>query len=363
MNMDLKKHAGILIVIAYSILGILGVYFLLGKIIPFLMPFMFALILAFLINPVVNRLEKRMRIPRKISSAAVILLAAALLVALAASVAVRLYGVAEGLVSELIGNDGNFEGLRIISQEINRIFGAHIDLAESFKNLIAPVAQAIVGLIRPIATGAPQFFVSVIVFILATHFFVSDKDKIISFFNRRTGGKVSLYTERITSISKDSLKKYIRAQAILMTVTFTELIIGFTILKLTGILSLKYLFAVCFAIAIFDALPIFGTGGIMVPWAVYAVVTGDFLLAACLLAIYGICLVVRQLIEPKVLGESLGIHPLLTLLAMFVGLRSIGVAGLVFFPLAMVLAIQLVKMGIFGKQPQNEDSAKETDKI
>ena len=362
MNFDLQKHARILIIIAYCLLGAAGAYFLLGKIIPFLMPFMFALLCAFFISPVVNRMEKRLRIPRKLSSVVVILLVAGLLVALLAAVAVKAYNAAEELVYGMIGNGAEFEGLRIISDEFNRIFGAHIDLAESFKNLIAPAAQALVGLIKPIATGAPQFFVSVIVFILATHFFVSDRERIFEFFDKWTKGSFTRFVGRIENISKDSIVRYIRAQAILMTVTFVELLIGFTVLRVFGVLNLSYTFGVCFGIALLDALPIFGTGGVMVPWAVYAVISGDFVLAACLLAIYAVCFTVRQLLEPKVLGESLGIHPLITLLAMFVGLRSIGIPGLIFFPLAIVLCIQLVKIGVFGDSAENTEIQKKSDK-
>ena len=346
MNFDIEKHKMILIILFYISFGAAVVYFAFGKLMPFLMPFVLALLFAFLINPIVNTLQDRLRLPRNIASMAVIIIITAILAALAVAAAAKTYEFLENVVYRTLYS-GNFEGLKIISEELNKLLGAEIDLAGNFKNLIAPAASGLISVLKPIATGAPGVFVSVVVFILATHFMVTDKDKIIDFFNKITGNKFEGGRAGFRKISKDSVLRYIKAQLIIMAVTMLELTVGFTIMRATGILKAKYFFLIAAGTALLDALPVFGTGFVLIPWAIYKVITGNFALAAALFCMYIVCLVVRQMIEPKIVGESLGIHPLLTLLAMFVGLRAIGIAGMVLFPIAMVFVVQLYKMGTF----------------
>ena len=235
----------------------------------------------------------------------------------------------------------------LLFDKIYELFGAKIDLVENFKNLISPAVSGLINIIKPIAAGAPQVFISVIVFVLATHFLISDKIKIEEFFNKVTKNKFSNLTAGFKNVSKKSVMKYIKAQFTIMLVTLTELFIGFTIIKWLGIINLPYMFLIVLGIAVLDAFPIFGTGTVLIPWAVYGVVSGNFPLAFSMIIMYLVCLTVRQIIEPKIVGESLGMHPLITLLAMYIGLKAIGLTGMILFPILTVLAIQLFKMGVF----------------
>lgn len=344
--MDLKKHLKIVIILIYAFAGLFCAYILFSKLISFLMPFFLALLFSFLINPIADAVEKRLRLPRNLASIAVILFIGGILASLVIIVGSELYELAENLVVGFM--DGkNYDGLIYISDKINEIFGARIDLAESFKNLITPAVSGAINILKPIATGAPRVFVAVIMFILATHFLVSDKARINEFFNKITKNKLSGFTDGFKNVSKKSVAKYIKAQFTIMLVTLTELIIGFFIIEWLGILNLEYTFVIVFCIAVLDALPIFGTGAVLIPWSIYGIIVGNFPLAIAMLVIYLVCLVVRQMIEPKIVGESLGIHPLITLLSMYVGLKTIGVGGLIIFPILTVLVIQLFKMGAF----------------
>ncbi len=342
MDLDIKKHLKIVAVIFYIIAG----GFLLSKLMPVLMPFVIALAFAVLLNPVVDIVEKRLRFPRNLASITVIVFAAGALVAIAVIIGSEIYTIGEDLVTGFMSGK-NFDGLKFISQKIYEIFGARIDLVESFKNLINPALTAAVNIIRPIAAGAPQVFVSVIVFILATHFLIADKLKIEEFFNKLTKGKFNILTDGFKNVSKKSVIKYIKAQFTIMLITFGELFVGFTIIGWLGIVKLPYMFVIILGIAILDALPIFGTGAVLIPWAVYGIVSGNFPMAMAMIILYLVCLTVRQLIEPKIVGESLGMHPLITLLAMYIGLKAIGLAGMILFPILTVLVIQLFKMGVF----------------
>jgi len=347
LSPDTEKHLKIVITIFYIIIGLAFAYILLAGVIPFLMPFVLAFVFFLILSPVVDLVQQRLRLPRNLACILTILLTAGILVALLVIIGTEVYSIAEGVVADFMSGSG-YDGLIYLSDRINEIFGAKVDLAGSFKNLIMPVLSGAINLIKPIAAGAPQVFVSVIMFILTTYFLISDKDKIKDFFNKATKNKLSALTAGFKKVSKKSILKYLRAQMIIMLITLTELIIAFTIIEWIGILDLKHTFVIVFGIAILDALPVFGTGAVLIPWSIYGIVVGNFPLAIAMLAIYIICLTVRQLIEPKIVGESLGMHPLITLLSMYIGLKTIGITGMVLLPIFSVLVIQLIKMGVFS---------------
>jgi sporulation integral membrane protein YtvI len=136
---------------------------------------------------------------------------------------------------------------------------------------------------------------------------------------------------------------FLKAQSIILSVTFIESFIGLTFL------GIDYAFTLAIIIAVFDILPVLGTGGIYVPWAVINLILGNYRLGVGLLLLYGIIVVVRYMIEPKVVGQQLGIHPLLTLMSMFAGLKLIGVAGLILGPTTVVALKAFQHAGIIPK--------------
>ena len=138
----------------------------------------------------------------------------------------------------------------------------------------------------------------------------------------------------------DALFKYIKAQLILMSITFTELTIAFLILRLPSAFLLAML------ISVVDALPILGTGTILIPWAVIQILLGNYKFAISLLIIYGICLLVRQLLEPRIVSDQIGMYPLLTLMAMYIGLNTLGFLGMILGIIVLIVVINLHKSGL-----------------
>ena len=131
------------------------------------------------------------------------------------------------------------------------------------------------------------------------------------------------------------LFKYIRSYALILSITFAELMIGFGIMHF--ITGLQNIFLLALLIAVFDILPIVGTGTILIPWAIISLIIGDYASAICLLVIYAVITVVRQFIEPKIVGQQVGLHPVATLLAMIVGSRLFGGLGLLGVPIALAI--------------------------
>ena len=135
-----------------------------------------------------------------------------------------------------------------------------------------------------------------------------------------------------------TMVSYVRAMAILLCLTFVELAIGF------AILGLDYALVLAFFISLIDALPILGTGTVLIPWALVSLITGDFFIAIGLAVIYGVVAIVRNLIEPKIIGQQIGLHPLITLASVYVGLKIFGFFG-IFMPVFLVFAKQLYAWG------------------
>ena len=141
------------------------------------------------------------------------------------------------------------------------------------------------------------------------------------------------------------IRVYIRSYSLLFLLTFTELTIGFLIFQIPHSLLVAVL------IAIFDILPVLGTGGVLIPWAVILAVIGNYPLAAGILILYVIITVVRNSVEPRIVGKQIGLHPLLTLIAMFTGVSLAGLPGLILLPMAVMIFVNMEKNGaihIFG---------------
>ena len=260
----------------------------------------------------------------------------------------EIYYIIEGFVTRFISN-ANVDNLSIVSDRINKMFGLEIDLMNTMKNLVLPIAQGSLAIIKSIASNIPQAFIASVVFILTTYILVVDKEKIFNFITKLIGKKNVIWINEIRKISKNSIMGYVKAQLILMSITFSELLIGFTLINIFGLADIKYAFLFAFLIALLDALPVFGTGAVLIPWSLYNVLLTRFDLAIALFALYIVCIVVRQFIEPKIVGVSLGLHPLVTLFSMYLGLKLIGIGGMILLPVITIFVIQLYKAGAFDK--------------
>ena len=127
-----------------------------------------------------------------------------------------------------------------------------------------------------------------------------------------------------------SLGKYVKSYFFIMLLTFAMMLFGLTVI------GVRYAWLLAFIIAVLDLLPVLGIGIILVPWALFSFISGNGGFGISLLVLYGAATLVRQIVEPKIVGKSLGIHPLLTLVLMYIGYTLLGVFGLVFLPLSAV---------------------------
>jgi sporulation integral membrane protein YtvI len=194
-----------------------------------------------------------------------------------------------------------------------------------------------------IVTALPTTFIFFIITLIATFFLTKDKYIIRDFIFKQLP---TTWGSKLTSLKTDlfmALFGFIKAEFIILSVTFTESFIG---LSLIGV---DYAFTLAIIIALFDILPVLGTGGIYVPWAIVHLIRGNYVTGIALLVLYGVITVVRYMIEPKIVGQQLGIHPVVTLMSMFAGMKLIGAAGLILGPTAVVALKACQHAGIIPK--------------
>jgi sporulation integral membrane protein YtvI len=227
-----------------------------------------------------------------------------------------------------------------IQTMINNLIDGVGNYASNLSKQMEPVTMKKAGnFVQNIAEG----FLGLIVVILSAYFFAAGRNDISAKIKKNIPASVTSYWHLIFDNFKAAFGGYFKAQFKIMLVITIIMFIGFEILKV----GYSFLFAL--GIAFLDVLPVFGTGAILWPWAIIDMFTGNYIRAIGLVVIYLICQVLKQILQPKMVGDSIGLHPLATLFFMFVGYRFYGVFGMIIgIPVGMVL-VKLYRIGLFDR--------------
>lgn len=187
-----------------------------------------------------------------------------------------------------------------------------------------------------ILTQIPKIAIYMVITILSLYFICTDKIYILDFAEhhipRSWVKKVGMHIREITQ----SLGAYLKAEITLVFVSFLISLAGLYIFMFIG-LNIKYPLLIALAIAFVDALPILGSGSVMVPWAIISALDGDINLGIAIVVLWIIMCVARQFLEPKVVSNRLGIHPIFTLIAMYTGFKLIGIIGMLVGPIILII--------------------------
>lgn len=213
-------------------------------------------------------------------------------------------------------------------------------IMDALAGIAASVSSKAVAMVSGFASSLPGLFVRTVLFVIGTVFISLDYDRLMGFCIDQMSDRVRTIFFEVKAYMVGTLLVVIRSYILIMTITFVELSIGLTIIGINN----SILIALC--IAIFDILPVLGTGGVMIPWTVVNLVLGNFKLALSLLVLYVIITVIRNIIEPKIVGGQLGLHPIVTLSSMFAGLQLLGGIGLFGFPITLSLLCHLDRKGV-----------------
>ena len=337
---DFKK----LYFILYIILVLIVVY-LLFKLGIFLFPFTLALFFSILTQPFSRFLQKKLKFSQKIATIVSIVLFLVIFLAFISLSALRLSGEIYKLSMNLNKYSKDFQSLW--NHTIDRVYSLLGYFPEGFDE---PVKSSINGFIRMgtsklgsfinslinFITSIPTIILYICITILSTFFISLDKNKIMAFLEQQFPKS---WIKKVYNIKREMfnvLGSYIRAQIILMTICFFELLISFNILSFLKF-NLPYPLIFSIVICIIDALPILGAGAVLLPWSLISFVTGEINLGLALLVIYFLVLSVRQMLEPKLISQNLGVHPLVTLISMYSGFKFFGVIGFLIGPVVMII--------------------------
>ncbi|ANE48441.1 permease [Paenibacillus swuensis] len=356
-NLVRQMFRGLLVIIAI-VLACLAFYY--GT--PLLYPFVIGWLLAYMLNPIIAMLQQKAKFPRWLAVTAALVVFIGIVTTFMAILVTRIV-VETGVLLETIQNNldkwiddllnlVNSDVIQGVAQQLSRLYEDNPDYQETVNNNLSSTAETLAGAVSKLITAffdsvlvliklLPNIATIAIVILLATFFISKNWERLKQQISDWFPDKTVRTSTVIWSDLQKALFGYLRAQLILISITAAVVIIGLLILKV------KYAITIGLLIGLVDLLPYLGTGAVMVPWIAYVYIYGDIRLGVGLSVLYGIILVARQILEPKVLASSVGLDPLATLISMFVGLKLFGVLGLIIGPVTLVILSAFAKANVF----------------
>ncbi|MED0678154.1 sporulation integral membrane protein YtvI [Aneurinibacillus thermoaerophilus] len=343
---------------------------------PLLYPFIIGFIIAYAINRPVDMLEKRARWPRWLAVTVMLTIVIAVLVGiitiLVAQVVIEIGKLLEMLpiyIDQLSNYAKNFISRSLQSSLYERFVSLYSSLDEGYQQKIqensgkalTKIAQAGTNMTKTILTGISNFLSSIpnmatvfVISILSAFFISKDYHKMISKAKSMVPVEFTNKGARILTDLQKALFGFVKAQLTLVSITSMIVIVGLLIL------GVPYAVSIGLLTGLVDLMPYLGTGAVFVPWIAYAAFAGDLRLAIGLAILYAIVIIQRQIMEPKIVATNVGLDPLFTLIALFVGLKLFGFLGLILGPVLLVIINALRNAGIFrdtwkyikGKPPE-----------
>jgi len=311
-------------------------------------PFIVAAIIAIPSQKLVKFLQRRLKIPRTISSALIVLAIVTLIGGLIVYLVYQLALEARGLVynlpyiitdlrAQLDGISERFDDFVLtLPPEVGAFLdNILLDIQQGLTGTLTPDAGDAIPAVWSVAGNVTTTLFYIIIVIMSAFFLIKDYDKIIAYFRgKMSEASVEKWLRIRKSLSVGFLS-FIKAQLIISFVTFV--IVSIALL----ILDVNHAIAAAFFIGIADFVPVFGPGLILIPWMIIAAISGEWVLLIGLLALQIICFIVRNILQPKILSSQVGIHPLLTLMSIFIGFYLFSVWGLLFGPIVALLGASL----------------------
>ena len=343
-----RPYWKVIVSLTFSLLATIAIVVAGVWLIKIFMPFVIGWLISCIANPVVCWLDKKLKIEKKLGSAIIIVIVLGAVIGL-------LYLVLSLLVKELGGWVMSLPDLfKSISAEMEQIGDKLSGILEMLPNglknslntfasgigetigdLVAKLSEPTITIAGDVAKQIPSLVIGGFVMVLSAYFFVADRDAVIVWAKKVTPNAIYKRLAMAVSHFKVAVGGYFIAQFKIMGVVCAILLVGLSLLKVEHVIVLSVL------IGLLDVLPFFGTGTAFVPWCIYTVLTGDYMRAFFLLIIYVTTQVVRQLIQPKMVGDEVGMKPLPTLVFIYIGYK---LGGFLWMILAVPLGMILVNM-------------------
>lgn len=363
MKETIKHYGKIFLNLSITLLLTAFVVFAIPQILLFFIPFVIGGIIAWVSNPLVGFFERKIKIRRKAMSVALIVLVIGL-------VSFLIYGVISFLVREISGFLETLPSVwaaveatvASVGNKANRLYiNLPIEIKNSFENFfvslntdigkfISKISEPTVSAVGNFAMNLPSFIVGTIMCFMSAYFFIVERSEILIFIKKITPKFILRKWHIVYSSLSKALGGYIKAQFKIEARIFVLVFIGLLVLRV------KYAVLIALIIALVDILPVFGMGAILLPWSIIEFLREDFTTAIGLCILWGIGNVVRQIIQPKIVGDTVGLATLPTLFLIYIGWKFGGMLGMIMSVPLGILLVNLVKAGVF-------DSLVESTKI
>ena len=332
----MRRYWKALVNLVVAAIILFGIVWLIPRAIVFFAPFVVGWVIALIAGPLVRFFEEKIKLKRKIGSAFVIIAVIALVVLVIYIVCAQLFEQMKGLIGALPEMlERAEEDFSSIVLNLNQLLGKlpgglHLNLDENVLELDSYMGELLekVGSPTIVAAGnfamqLPAVFIGVIMALLSSYFFVAERLQINAWFREHTPAFLMLRYRMIRNSLVKSVGGYLKAQLKIEVWMYFLLLVGL------GILRVNYFGLIALVIAFLDFLPFLGTGTVLIPWAVIRILTAEYRTAIGLLVIWGVGQLARQLIQPKIVGDSIGVPPLPTLFLLFIGYKAGGVVGMI----------------------------------
>ncbi len=344
MIIDFSYWTRVLKRIAYVVFILLGLYITL-KLSIFYMPFLIAFIISLIIEPAIKFIMKKTNLTRRASSIIIFVVVLAILLGGITWGIITLFSESSSLLQGL--NDYFDKAYIQVKNFISSFQFDKIKLSQEILNVIQNSAgellntasswlrDALTSLINFI-TSLPTIAICIGITFVALYFICVDKIYILDQIEHHVP---KIWVKKFSKHLQDliqTLGGYLKAQVSLIIVSFVISLIGLYILQFAGF-SVHYPLLMALFIGFVDALPILGSGAVMIPWAIICGLNGDINLGIAIIVLLIIMSVARQILEPKLVSKNIGVHPIFTLIAMYTGFKLIGIVGLLIGPIVLII--------------------------
>lgn len=369
--METEKRKKFLINVAFWAVIAAIVYFAFKYATGVFMPFIIAFVVASAMRPLARFVSRKLPIKQSVASVICVLLFFLLIGVLLVLLGVRGVNAAGGMFARL----PSFYA-QTVEPEIRYLFvvledwatrydvsitetldAVYPQIVSSVGNAVTSISGSAVSYASSFATKVPGFMLKAMITVIASFFIAADYERITAFLMRNLPKNARAVVRDTKSAFIKIVKRYGKSYALIMLIDFIEIFVGMLILGI-GRPAL-----IAFLLAVVDIFPVVGTGFVLIPWAIFCLIQRNYFHAIGLFVIYLVVTVVRQTMEPRIVGKHVGLHPLVTLLSMFVGYSLFGVVGIFGLPVTVAIVMSLSDSGsirsfqFFGDE---EDKSQET---
>lgn len=352
--MDQEREKKVVLTAAFCGIVVLGVYLSVKFLLPPMLPFLLGFVIAWGLHKPSGFLAEKLHLDKRLPA---ILLTAVFYIAaffIILFVGIQIVSAAKEIVPQLpsIFTDQVLPFINSCTEKVESILKEYdpsllsaVDLwiteaTGSLSQSVTSISASALKLMSNIAVGTPEMILKIVLTVVSTFFISKDFDSIVGFIKKLLPAKYRMAIGQVREKAVTSIAIFVRSYFLIFLLTAAELSVGL------WLLNIPYAVEMGILIAVVDIMPVLGTGLVLLPWSLIAVVIGEPFLGIGLFLLYVIITAIRNIVEPKLVGGKIGLHPLAALISMFLGLQLFGLMGLFLFPVILSLAVQLKRDGL-----------------